>query len=32
VVYHLVFDPSAVDLTSRLDLLSIDPDKWIPRS
>lgn len=33
MVYHLMFDPNAVDVASRLDLLSIDPDKWIiPRS
>jgi len=31
-VYHLVFDPNAVEVASRLDLLSIDPDKWFPRS
>lgn len=32
MAYHLMFDPNAVDVSSRLDLLSIDPDKWIPRS
>jgi hypothetical protein len=32
MVYHLMVDPNAVDVASRLDLLSIDPDKWIPRS
>jgi hypothetical protein len=32
VVYQLIFDPNAVDVASRLDLLSIDPNKWIPRS
>jgi hypothetical protein len=32
MVYHLMFDPNAVDVASRLDMLSIDPDKWIPRS
>ena len=32
MVYHLVFDPNAVDVASRLDMLSIDPDKWFPRS
>jgi len=31
-VYQLAFDPNAVDVASRLDLLSIDPDKWFPRS
>jgi hypothetical protein len=31
-VYQLMFDPNAVDVASRLDLLSIDPDKWFPRS
>lgn len=32
MVYHLLVDPNAVDVASRLDLLSIDPDKWFPRS
>jgi hypothetical protein len=32
VVYHLMFDPNAVDVASRLDMLSIDPGKWISRS
>ena len=31
-VYHMMFDPNAVDVASRLDMLSIDPDKWISRS
>src|SRR5579864_770052 len=31
MVYHLMFDPNAVDVASRLDMLSIDPDKCIPR-
>jgi hypothetical protein len=31
-LYHLMFDPNAIDVASRLDLLSIDPDKWFPRS
>jgi hypothetical protein len=31
MVYHLMFDPNAVDVASRLDLLSIDPDKWVRR-
>ena len=32
VAYQLMFDPNAVDVASRLDLLSIDPEKWFPRS
>jgi hypothetical protein len=32
MTYHLMFDPSAVDVVTRLDLLSIDRDKWTPRS
>jgi len=32
VVYHCMFDPNAVDLASSSDFLSIDPDKWFPRS
>jgi hypothetical protein len=32
MTYHLIFDPSAVNVATRLDLLSIDPDKWTPRS
>jgi len=32
MTYHLMFDPNAVDVSSRLDLLSIDPDTWAPRS
>ena len=32
MVYHLMFDPNAVDVASRLEMLSIDPDKWITRS
>jgi hypothetical protein len=32
MIYHLMFDPNAMDVASRLDLLSIDPDKWIPHS
>jgi len=31
-VCQLMFDPNAVDVASRLDLLSIDPNKWFPRS
>jgi hypothetical protein len=31
VVYQLMFDPNAVDVASRLDMLSIDPNKWISR-
>ena len=29
---HLMFDPNAVDVASRLNLLSIDPDRWVRRS
>jgi hypothetical protein len=32
MVYQMMFDPNAVDAASRLDMLSIDPDKWFPRS
>ena len=32
MVYQLMFDPNAVNVASRLDLLSIDPNKWIPGS
>jgi hypothetical protein len=32
MAYHLMFDPNAVNVATRLDLLSIDPDKWTPRS
>ena len=32
MVYYLMFDPNAVDVASRLETLSIDPDKWIRRS
>jgi len=32
IVYYLMFDPNAVDVASRLDALSIDPDKWFIRS
>jgi len=32
MAYHLMFDPNAVDVASRLDALSIDPEKWLPRS
>jgi hypothetical protein len=32
MVYQLMFDPNAVDVASRLDTLSINPNKWIPRS
>ena|SRR5215469_14042041 len=32
MVYHLMYDPNAIDVASRLDLLSINPDKWFPRS
>ena len=29
MVYHLMYDPNAVDVASRLDALSIDPDNRI---
>jgi hypothetical protein len=32
MVYYLMFDPNAVEVASRLDALSVDPDKWFPRS
>jgi hypothetical protein len=32
MVYHLMFDPNGVDVATRLDLLSIDPDKWFHHS
>ena len=32
MVYHLMYDPNALDVASRLDALSIDPDKWMRRS
>jgi hypothetical protein len=32
MVYQLMFDPNAVDVASRLDALSINPNKWFPRS
>ena len=32
ILYQLVVDPNSVDIAARLDLLSIDPDKWFPRS
>jgi hypothetical protein len=32
VVYHLAFDPYAAEVASRRDILSINPDKWFPRS
>jgi hypothetical protein len=32
MVYQLMFDPNAVDVASRLDTLSLNPNKWIPRS
>ena len=31
-VFQLMFDSNAVDVASRLDLLSINPDKWFPGS
>jgi hypothetical protein len=30
VVCHPMLDPNAVDVASRLDALSINPDKWFP--
>jgi len=32
MVYQLMFDPNAVEMASRLDTLSIDPNKWFPPS
>ncbi|HYM78396.1 MAG TPA: hypothetical protein VE377_20650 [Candidatus Dormibacteraeota bacterium] len=32
MVYGLMYDPNAVDVAARLDALSIDPGKWMPRS
>ena len=32
MVYRLVYDPDGVNVASRLDVLSIDPEKWFPRS
>lgn len=32
MVYHWTFDLNAAELGSSSDLLSIDPDKWFPRS
>jgi hypothetical protein len=32
MVYHLMYDPNSVDVASRLDALSIDPERWIRRS
>jgi hypothetical protein len=31
IFYQLMFGPNAVDVASRLDTLSIDPNKWISR-
>jgi len=31
MVYHLMYDPNAVDVESRLDAISINPDNWIRR-
>lgn len=30
--YEMIFDPYAAHVAARLDSLSIDPDKWMPRS
>ena len=32
MIFHLMFDPNAVDVASRLIALSIDPEKWFQRS
>ena len=32
MIFHLMFDPNAVGVASRLDALSIDPNKWFQRS
>ena len=32
MVYRLMFDPNAVDVASRLEALSVDPEKWIHRA
>ncbi len=32
MVYQLMFDPNSVNVESRLDTFSIDPNKWFPRS
>jgi hypothetical protein len=32
MIYQLMFDPNAVDVASRLNTLSIDPNKWLLRS
>jgi hypothetical protein len=31
MVYQSMLDPNTVEIASRLDTLSIDPDKWFPR-
>jgi hypothetical protein len=30
LIYDFLFDPNAVNVASRLDSISINPDKWIP--
>jgi hypothetical protein len=32
MVYQLMIDPNALGVASRLDAVSIDPNKWFPRS
>jgi hypothetical protein len=31
-VYQVIFDPHAASIASTSDCLSIDPEKWFPRS
>ena len=31
VAYQFMCDPNTVDVASRVDMLSIDPNKWISR-
>ena len=32
LAYNLVIDPDSINVASRLDSLSIAPEKWFPRS
>ena len=32
ITYELIFDPHATNVATALDSLSINPDKWFPRS
>lgn len=32
ITYELIFDPHATNIAAALDALSINPDKWFPRS